>query len=236
MVEKIKIEPFDLKKVVFASINSVREILESKGLFLSVRVPNDVELTIEGSEEPITHVINNFLTNAITFTKSGGIIVSLSRKDGNVLFFVKDTGIGITPENAARLFPDPSKTDKSKMTSIGLGLYLAKRTVDAHGGRIWVESDGPGRGSTFFVELPIHATQGNHYSKKLGKTNTNNKNNGKVFGFITSVIAYAIVGVISLVVLAVVIPLLIGAGYLLVWSIPLLVGIVLILVIIRLLA
>jgi signal transduction histidine kinase len=99
-----------------------------------------------------------FLSNAIKFTKEDNIIVSAVRiTDGNndkvINVSVKDTGVGIDPEILPRLF---SKfTTKSDAGGTGLGLFISKSIIEAHGGRIWAENNANGKGATFSFNLPI---------------------------------------------------------------------------------
>ena len=96
------------------------------------------------------------MQNSILYTKEGKIIVGLSKNNNKVLFFVKDTGIGITDEDKENLFTEGGRgknSIKTNVDSTGYGLFSTKLIVDAHKGRIWAESEGGGKGSTFFVEF-----------------------------------------------------------------------------------
>ena len=99
------------------------------------------------------------LTNAVTFTKTGTIIVNAKVKentgDGQIIVSVRDTGSGIVPEIMPRLFTIfASKSD----SGAGLGLYL-KIIIEAHGGRIWAENNSDGRGATFSFTLPVNKAE-----------------------------------------------------------------------------
>src|SRR5207253_4553476 len=97
------------------------------------------------------------LGNATKFTPaSGRIEVGACRRDQSIELWVTDTGVGIEAERLARVFERFYKTDPSRAagTGTGLGLAIAKHLVLAHGGQIWAESQGPGRGATFRVALP----------------------------------------------------------------------------------
>ena len=101
-------------------------------------------------------VVNNYLENSIKYSKEGSIKVTLEKKDGKVLLSVKDTGIGITEEDKKNLFTEGGRgkdSVKTNVDSTGYGLYTVKLIMDAHKGRAWAESEGPGKGSTFYVEL-----------------------------------------------------------------------------------
>jgi CheY-like chemotaxis protein len=103
-------------------------------------------------------VVGNLVNNACRYTEPGGRIrVSVERDDGQVLIFVKDTGIGIPKDKLGSIFELFSQVDESLERSqggLGIGLHLAKRLVEMHGGEISVTSAGPNQGSTFVVRLP----------------------------------------------------------------------------------
>jgi len=101
----------------------------------------------------------NILKNATKFTPEGGrITLKAGRTEGMVEIAVTDTGIGIAPEDQAAIFEEfrqVGSDETRKQEGTGLGLTLAKKFVELHGGRIWVESE-PGRGATFTFTLPLH--------------------------------------------------------------------------------
>jgi two-component system phosphate regulon sensor histidine kinase PhoR len=101
-------------------------------------------------------VLVNLLHNAIKFTASGGqVTVSATQQGQAVRFAIVDTGIGIDTDDLPRIFERFYKVDRSRATSgTGLGLAIARHLVEAHNGRIWVESE-VGRGSTFYFTLPL---------------------------------------------------------------------------------
>jgi len=113
-------------------------------------------LTLVADGEKMRRVLINLLGNAIKFTPDGGTITVGSRCDDHgVTFWVRDTGPGIPPDQVERIFEKFAQVrgDHTARHSTGLGLTFCKLVVEAHGGRIWVEST-PGRGSTFYVSLP----------------------------------------------------------------------------------
>ena len=105
----------------------------------------------------IEQVITNLIHNAIKFTPAGGVITvsALARENSTVMVKVADTGVGIAYEDQPRIFERFFKADRARSGGgTGLGLAIAKHIVQAHGGRIWVDSK-PGRGSAFYFTLPI---------------------------------------------------------------------------------
>ncbi len=115
------------------------------------------KLTIWADEEKFGQVITNLIDNAVKYTKEGEIKINVTenKEDKTATISIHDSGIGINPETISTLF-EQFKRDKNVRTikGTGLGLYIAKQIVSDHKGRIWVESEGEGKGSTFFVTIP----------------------------------------------------------------------------------
>lgn len=148
-----------------ADLNTlVQTLIDEKSLLKKVREDNmKIIFKAKGNLPPancdiekITEVISNLLDNAIYYSNKN-VNVSLDFKENNFIFKVQDSGIGIKKGLETKLFERFSRLDNAKSTrpdGSGLGLYVCKQIVDAHGGKIWVESEGEDRGSTFFVSLP----------------------------------------------------------------------------------
>ncbi|MBV9456939.1 MAG: ATP-binding protein [Bradyrhizobium sp.] len=100
-------------------------------------------------------VLRNIVDNAIKYTAHGSVTISAERAADRVRVTISDTGAGIAPEVLPHLFQKFSRADaaKANLLGSGIGLYLARVFVEAQGGRIWAESEGPNNGSTFNVEL-----------------------------------------------------------------------------------
>lgn len=113
---------------------------------------------MHGDEDKIRrHVIANLISNAIIYTPAGSVHVDLVRDGDTIRFSVKDSGVGVTPEDMVRLFTEGGRGKDSLLVnahSTGYGLAIAKQMVELHSGKIWAESEGAGRGSRFVVELP----------------------------------------------------------------------------------
>ena len=150
--------PFDLKAAAEESIDRAKANAEQKGLTLSF-VADEGDFTMNGDRgEILDHVLRNLVDNAVNYTPSGSIDVSLTHKDGQLVFAVKDTGVGITEEDKKHLFTEGGHgkdSQKINVNSTGYGLFIAKQVTEAHGGTISASSDGPGKGSTFSVSLPF---------------------------------------------------------------------------------
>lgn len=153
-----KKEPFDLKALVIEMVEKARGAAEGKSLALTLHLNEAQDHSFTGDRLEIgDHVLRNLIDNAIVYTPSGAIDVTLEKRDKDYVIAVKDTGVGISAEDRAHLFTEGGhgkESQKVNVHSTGYGLYIAKNIVDAHGGTIRAESPGPGKGSTFIVELP----------------------------------------------------------------------------------
>jgi signal transduction histidine kinase len=138
-------------------VERARAAAGQKGLALSF-VADGEPYQMTGDRAQIgDHVLRNLIDNAINYTPSGSISVSLKKESGKIIFVVKDTGIGISEEDKKRLFTEGghgSDSQKTNVHSTGYGLYIAKNIIEAHGGTIRAESEGEGKGSTFIVKFP----------------------------------------------------------------------------------
>jgi len=152
---KYSMEPFNLSELARDEVKDLSVNAEKKGLKICFESDGDNLCIVNGDKEKIRQVLLNFIDNSIKYTKTGGINISVKNNENKVLFSIKDTGMGMTPEIKETLFQRFSRGDGARMntTGSGLGLYLAKEIVEAHKGRVWVESEGPDKGSTFNVEL-----------------------------------------------------------------------------------
>lgn len=115
---------------------------------------------VEADIDKVKDVILNLVDNAIKYTPEGSVTISAESNKRTVHVMVQDTGVGIAPEEAKNLFTKfvrGSGIAQVQPDGSGLGLYIAKRVVEGHAGKIWVESEGEGKGSTFHFEIPIKA-------------------------------------------------------------------------------
>jgi len=144
---------FDLRSLMESSAVIVRERAAGKSLELNV-IPPPEEVVVEADERKIKQIVYNLLSNAVKFTPEKGRVVFTAHQHGDeVIFAVEDTGPGIPDEFHERIFEEFFQTPGSR-EGTGLGLTLAKRLVELHGGRIWLESD-TGQGSRFFFAIPV---------------------------------------------------------------------------------
>jgi len=157
----IEIKPFDMRAALKAVVDAEQPLASEKGLTLTLVADARLYL-VNGDEAKIKNdVLRNLIENAIRYTPRGSVTVGITAVDDNVVVIVEDTGVGITPEDMQRLFTEGGHGAQSRSinpASTGFGLFIAKRIVDAHGGHIWAESDGAGKGSRFFLVLPLSGT------------------------------------------------------------------------------
>jgi two-component system, OmpR family, sensor histidine kinase VicK len=146
---KLNKEKFDMNEKIR---NVIRDVKHTTNGVQIVELLGIDPILVEADKVRIFEVISNLIGNAIKFTREGEITVKAEKVGENVLVQVKDTGIGIDPEILPRLFGKfATKADKGT----GLGLYISKGIVEAHGGQIWAENNNDGKGATFSFTIPI---------------------------------------------------------------------------------
>jgi signal transduction histidine kinase len=152
---KYNMQTIDFKDVVLKSIEDKKVSAEKKGLKIVNNI-TDGKYEINGDVFWLKEVCNNLIENSIKYTKEGEIKVGLENKGGKILFSVKDTGVGLAPDDRKVLFTEGGRgkdSVKVNVDSTGYGLYTVKLVVNEHKGRVWAESEGPGKGSQFYIEL-----------------------------------------------------------------------------------
>lgn len=153
----LRMDAVDVKAVVESAIETSRPLIDAGRHHLDVDLPA-TPLTIDGDAVRLAQVVSNLLNNAAKYTHPGGrILVRAQRKGDFVEILVRDNGIGIQADQLPRVLEMFTRTERGKMHSqegLGIGLALAKRLVEMHGGRIEVKSEGLDRGSEFVVCLP----------------------------------------------------------------------------------
>jgi two-component system phosphate regulon sensor histidine kinase PhoR len=150
-LKKIKCNPGNL---VEKAIERMQLQAERSGISLSTNMPDQISNVIADPDR-IGQVFVNLIHNAIKFTSPGGSIIINAHEEGNtIVFSIKDTGVGIESESINRIFERFYKTDRARSSGgTGLGLSITKHIIEAHSGRVWVDST-VGFGSTFFFSLP----------------------------------------------------------------------------------
>jgi GAF domain-containing protein len=157
---ELELATFDLPLAIDNARTFVRERATKHGINLDVAVDERLGDFV-GDERKIKQILLNLLSNAVKFTPEGGRIgIKARQADGSVEISIRDTGIGISPEDQAKIFEEFRQVGGDyahKREGTGLGLTLAKKFVELHGGKIWVESE-VGKGSTFSFTLPERST------------------------------------------------------------------------------
>jgi signal transduction histidine kinase len=146
-------QPIDLSEIVATAVHMVAGEAASKSLVVHQEIPAGLP-TVSADPGRVGQVIGNLLANAVKFSEGDGRITVRARPVASMVeVSVADTGIGIPPDEQSRVFDRFWQSRRTAGRGSGLGLAIARGIVEAHGGRIWVESE-PGRGSTFTFTLP----------------------------------------------------------------------------------
>lgn len=161
-LEKLSMPNFELFIEKFNLSDLVGKITENKQFNYGekcIKVFNEINKNMDVTADKIQfeELIDNLFTNAIKFTSNGGVItLGAKKKDDVTVVSINDTGIGLASEHIEHIFEEFYKVDPSRhdLESSGLGLSICKRIVEKHGGKIWVESPGLGKGSTFYFTIP----------------------------------------------------------------------------------
>jgi signal transduction histidine kinase len=172
-LQRLTEDILDITRIESQSLNLKKEIFNLNEIIMSILAEyesrtgskNNVKITfaskgdfiVQGDRGRLAQVLSNIISNAIKFTQEGNIDISLERlRDGkDVILSVKDTGSGIDPDIMPRLF---TKFATKSHIGTGLGLYISKSIIEAHGGRIWAENNSDRTGATFSFSLPIFKT------------------------------------------------------------------------------
>jgi signal transduction histidine kinase len=150
-----QMENLDFVNLARHAADELGHMASSRGLNLSFEAP-DVPVMVNGDEQKLRHAIQNLVDNAVKYTPQGFVHVSVAEKDGNVIFAVADSGIGIPPEIKPFLFDDFIRDErvKKEIRGSGLGLHVTKMFVEAHKGTVSATSEGEGKGSVFSFSIP----------------------------------------------------------------------------------
>lgn len=155
----LKVEPVKLNKIVTTLVNRHGE--QSPAHRFVVDIPADLP-PVAADAIRVEQILRNLIDNAVKYSPNGGeVVVSARRDDQSVIVSVRDEGVGISQEDQMKLFTPFQRLEltRSAMQGVGLGLVVCQRLVEAHNGRIWIESS-PGKGSTFYFTLPAQDRAG----------------------------------------------------------------------------
>lgn len=147
---------FDVADLAHKVVNELEPVAHSKNLKLLFSTNGPAKITADIGK--IKQVITNLVDNAIKYTVDGTVTVAVDKNASRARISIIDTGVGISAEDIEKLFSKFTRArdaNKVNTTGTGLGLYVAKQLTEGNGGKIWVESDGVGKGSRFIMELPV---------------------------------------------------------------------------------
>jgi signal transduction histidine kinase/CheY-like chemotaxis protein len=155
-----QLSDFDLRRMLGAIEQMFRLRATAKSLELAVEVGPSVPPAVHGDEAKLRHVLINLIGNAVKFTERGGVTLRVTWRDGAASFEVRDTGVGIAPDDVSRLFEAFTQAENSDQwrEGTGLGLAISHSFVALMGGSLRVESE-PGRGSLFSFEIPLEPAE-----------------------------------------------------------------------------
>ncbi|MGN6720124.1 MAG: sensor histidine kinase, partial [Candidatus Binatia bacterium] len=152
----LTVNPYSIMDVIQAVVTSTQSLATEKNLALKITAPPDLP-AVSGDERRISQVLLNLVGNAIKFTDAGEVRIDAATTEGALEVSVSDTGPGISPADQEHIFEEFRQAEGSvaqRKGGTGLGLAIAKKIVEMHGGKIWVESE-VGKGSTFTFSLPL---------------------------------------------------------------------------------
>jgi len=152
---ELELQPMDFKTVIQSCMAEAKPLIEEKKLSVGMEVP-DKPLPIQGDQVRLCEVLMNLLSNATKFSPEGSeVTLRVEEENKSIKVQVSDRGIGIRKEDLARVFEPFSAIEKpTYIKGTGLGLSITKGLVEGHGGRIWAESEGEGKGATFSFTIP----------------------------------------------------------------------------------
>jgi signal transduction histidine kinase/DNA-binding response OmpR family regulator len=157
---ELKIESVDVEQVIQEAIETSRPSIDAQRHTLSLQLPN-VPLQVRGDYARVAQILSNLLNNAAKYTPRGGrVSLSATNEDGEAVFRIRDSGVGIPQEFLSSIFDPFTQVDRSLARShggLGIGLTLVRRLVEMQNGSVTVRSEGRNRGSEFTVRLPLAA-------------------------------------------------------------------------------
>ncbi len=157
---KMQLEPKEerIEDLVAEIVKDMHIVAEEKGIHLNFERPSTPLPEVFIDYDKIRQVILNIVDNALKYTTEGGVDIEIKKEKDSVLVIISDTGEGMTEEECSKMFQSFSRGSAGTILhteGAGIGLYVSKRFVDMHKGKVWVESEGKGKGSTFYIKLPV---------------------------------------------------------------------------------
>jgi len=148
--------PLRVESIIKEVVETQESLVKAKGLTIAAEFGENLP-TLVVDKDRLIQVLNNLISNALKFTKEGGVVIAVHCEDKqSVTFSVRDTGIGIKKEDLSKLFQKFQQVGSAsqQVSGTGLGLAICKLIIDKHHGRVWIESEF-GKGSTFYFNIPI---------------------------------------------------------------------------------
>ena len=150
--------PVDVGTMITDLTEEFIPVARLKNIRLQADVPTSEKFIVNADDGKLRQVLSNLIDNSIKYTPQGGVDISVETllERDLILIKIKDTGIGLSQEDIHHLFGKftrGSEGQRHNTDGSGLGLYVAKKMLEAQGGNVWVDSEGPGKGSTFIIEL-----------------------------------------------------------------------------------
>jgi signal transduction histidine kinase len=159
---RLNVQAVDLVKTIGDAVATIQPAADAKGVSLLV-IADPIIPRVSGDPDRLQQVVWNLLSNAVKFTPRGGRIqLRVDHVDSHVQMAVSDTGQGVKPEFLPHIFERFRQADSRfsrEHGGLGLGLSIVRELVELHGGGVWATSDGPGKGATFWVRLPVLAAE-----------------------------------------------------------------------------
>ena len=155
---EMKPEKLSIESIITSITEELKNAAKEKGLYLKWEKPKKPLPKIAIDREKIRQVIMNVVDNAIRYTEKGGVTIKCKAQNEKCKIEISDTGTGLTKYELSKMFESFSRGaagTRLYTEGVGLGLYIARRLIELHHGKIWAESKGKGKGSTFYIELPI---------------------------------------------------------------------------------
>ncbi len=151
---KLELRDEDIAELLHRVVEQLQPLAGPKTIRLEALRPAQ-RVLVRGDRERISRVLHNLIGNSIKFTPAGGAVLVRSAREGRMVrLAVRDTGAGIDPVHLAHIFDRHYQTAPGEHDGVGLGLFIARSIVEAHGGHIWAENV-PGKGCEFSFTLPL---------------------------------------------------------------------------------
>lgn len=152
------LNPISIVEVLNKVEENFKDVFDNTGIIFKTTYDKSSDLKILGDFKKVVSAVSKILDNAIRYTPQGQIIISLAEKNNDLIITIKDTGVGIEQSEIEELFKKFKRGKNSYNVSVsgsGLGLYVAREIVESQEGRIWLKSEGEGRGTTAFIAFPL---------------------------------------------------------------------------------